>query len=48
VTSPLYVKWGIKQHDNEQLRQKYIREALPEIRKLGLTPADNDLGRRFT
>lgn len=48
VTSPQYVKWGIKQHNNEELRQKYIREALPEILKLGLQPADNDLGRRFT
>lgn len=48
VTSPLYVKWGIKQHDNEQLRQKYIAEALPEIARLGLTPPDNHVGRRFT
>lgn len=48
VTSPLYVKWGIKQHNNEQLRQKYIAQALPEILKLGLTPADDQLGRRFT
>jgi ring-1,2-phenylacetyl-CoA epoxidase subunit PaaA len=47
VTSPLYVKWGIKQHNNEELRQKYIREALPEIRKLGLAAPDNQLGRRF-
>jgi ring-1,2-phenylacetyl-CoA epoxidase subunit PaaA len=48
VTSPLYVKWGIKQHNNEELRQKYIQEALPEILKLGLTAPDNNLGRRFT
>lgn len=47
VNSPVYVKWGIKQHNNEELRQKYIAEALPEIRKLGLTPADNLLNRRF-
>lgn len=48
VTSPLYVKWGIKQHNNEELRQKYISEALPEIARLGLTPPDNHAGRRFT
>jgi ring-1,2-phenylacetyl-CoA epoxidase subunit PaaA len=48
TTSPLYVKWGIKQHSNEDLRQRYIKEALPEILKLGLEPADNQAGRRFT
>jgi ring-1,2-phenylacetyl-CoA epoxidase subunit PaaA len=48
VTSPRYVKWGIKQHSNEDLRQRYIKEALPEILKLGLEPADNLAGRRFT
>lgn len=47
TNSPIYVKWGIKQHSNEELRQKYIKEALPEILKLGLTPADNLLGRKF-
>jgi 1,2-phenylacetyl-CoA epoxidase catalytic subunit len=47
VNSPVYVKWGIKQHSNEELRQKYIAEALPEIKKLGLIPADNLLNRRF-
>ena len=47
TNSPIYVKWGIKQHTNEELRQKYIADALPEIKKLGLTPADNLLNRRF-
>jgi ring-1,2-phenylacetyl-CoA epoxidase subunit PaaA len=47
VNSPLYVKWGIKMHSNEELRQKYIAEALPEIRKLGLTVPDNLANRRF-
>ena len=45
--SPIYVKWGIKQHTNEQLRQKYIAEAVPEITKLGLTVPDNLANRRF-
>ena len=47
TNSPVYVKWGIKQRNNEELRQKYIAEALPEIRKLGLQAADNLLNRRF-
>ncbi len=47
VNSPVYVRWGIKQHTNDELRRKYIAEALPEIRKLGLTPADDELNRRF-
>ena len=45
--SPLYVKWGIKMHENEALRQKYIAEAIPEIRKLGLEVPDNLAHRRF-
>lgn len=46
-TSPLYVKWGIKLHENEALRQKYIAEAIPEIEKLGLAVPDNLANRRF-
>jgi len=45
--SPIYVKWGIKQHTNEELRQKYIAEAIPEIAKLGLMVPDNLANRRF-
>ena len=47
VNSPLYVKWGIKMHENEALRQKYIAEAIPEIAKLGLEVPDNLANRRF-
>jgi 1,2-phenylacetyl-CoA epoxidase catalytic subunit len=46
-TSPLYVKWGIKMHENEALRQKYIAEAVPEVRKLGLEVPDSLANRRF-
>lgn len=46
-TSPLYVKWGIKMHENEALRQKYIAEAIPEIEKLELEVPDNLANRRF-
>lgn len=45
--SPLYVKWSIKTRENEQLRQKYIAEAIPEIEKLGLRVPDNLANRRF-
>lgn len=47
VNSPVYVKWGIKMHTNEQLRQQYIAEAVPEIEKLGLKVPDNLANRRF-
>lgn len=45
--SPAYVKWGIKSHTNEELRQRYIREAIPEIEKLNLQVPDNHANRRF-
>ena len=47
MNSPLYVKWGIKMHGNEELRRKYIAEAIPEIGKLGLEVPDNLSNRRF-
>jgi 1,2-phenylacetyl-CoA epoxidase catalytic subunit len=45
--APAYVKWGIKSHTNEELRVKYIAEAIPEIEKLGLQVPDNKANRRF-
>ena len=47
VNSPLYVKWGIKMHTNEELRQRYIADAVPEIEKLGLDVPDHLANRRF-
>ena len=47
VNSPVYVKWGIKMQTNEELRQRYILEAVPEITKLGLEVPDNLANRRF-
>lgn len=47
VNSPVYVKWGLKTHENEALRQKYIAEAIPPIEKLGLTVPDNLANRRY-
>jgi 1,2-phenylacetyl-CoA epoxidase catalytic subunit len=46
-TSPLYVKWGIKSRSNAELREKYRKEAVPEIEKLGLTVPDAMANRRF-
>lgn len=47
TNAPIYVKWGIKQHTNEELRQKYIVEAVPEIERLGLVVPDPLANRRF-
>lgn len=47
VNAPIYVKWGIKMQTNEQLRQQYIAEAVPEIEKLGLEVPDHLANRRF-
>ena len=46
-SSPDYVKWGIKSASNEELRQKYMREAIPEIEKLGLEVPDPLANRKF-
>lgn len=45
--SPEYVKWGIKSHTNEELRQRYIAEVIPELQKLELELPDNKANRRF-
>ena len=45
--SPAYVKWGIKSHTNNELRLKYIEEAIPEIEALGFEVPDNNVNRRF-
>ena len=47
TNAPIYVKWGIKQHTHEELRQKYIVEAVPEIERLGLVVPDPLANRRF-
>jgi ring-1,2-phenylacetyl-CoA epoxidase subunit PaaA len=47
TNSSIYVKWGIKQHSNEELRRKYIAEAVPEIERLGLVVPDPLANRRF-
>lgn len=47
TNSSIYVKWGIKQHSNEELRRKYIAEAVPEIERLGQVVPDPLANRRF-
>jgi len=47
TNAPIYVKWGIKQHTNEELRKKYMAEAIPEIERLGLVVPDPLANRRF-
>ena len=46
-TAPEYVKWGIKSASNDELRRRYMTEAIPEIEKLGLTVPDPLANRRF-
>ncbi len=47
ANSQVYVKWGIKSRSNEELRQRYIRDTVPIIEKLGLIVPDHRANRRF-
>ncbi len=45
--SDAYVRWGLRELNNEDLRQQYIAETRPLLEELGITvPADTD-NRRF-
>ncbi|MFN3256317.1 MAG: Phenylacetic acid catabolic protein [Ilumatobacter sp.] len=45
--SEAYVRWGLREMNNEDLRQQYIAETRPLLEQLGITvPADTD-NRRF-
>jgi ring-1,2-phenylacetyl-CoA epoxidase subunit PaaA len=45
--SDAYVRWGLRELNNEDLRQQYIAETRPLLDELGITvPADTD-NRRF-
>lgn len=46
-TAPEYVKWGIKSGNNEELRQQYIEDTVPEVEKLGLTVPDHTANRKY-
>jgi 1,2-phenylacetyl-CoA epoxidase catalytic subunit len=42
-----YIRWGLKKHRNEELRQAYIREVRPLLEGLGLDVPDEKLNRKF-
>lgn len=46
--SDIYVKWGIKVHGNEELRQMYIAETVPLIEALELDVPDHMANRQYT
>ncbi|MCB8920429.1 MAG: 1,2-phenylacetyl-CoA epoxidase subunit A [Ardenticatenaceae bacterium] len=41
--SPVLMRWGIKTRSNDDLRQEFINEEIPEVLALGLTIPDPDL-----
>lgn len=38
--SPTLIKWGIKTRTNDELRQEFVNELVPELHALGLTIPD--------
>ncbi len=46
--SDIYVKWGIKVHGNEELRQKYIAETVPLIEALDFEVPNHLANRQYT
>ena len=42
-----YRAWGLKKHTNEQLRQAFIANTVPQIQALGLSTPDHLANRRF-
>ncbi len=42
-----YLRWGLKKHRNEELRQAYIREVRPLLEGLGLEVPHEKLNRKF-
>lgn len=45
--SDTYVKWGLRQKNNEELRQQFIADTRPMLDKLGITVPDDTANRRF-
>lgn len=41
--SPQLIRWGIKTRTNDELRQEFVNELVPELLALGLTLPDPDL-----
>jgi 1,2-phenylacetyl-CoA epoxidase catalytic subunit len=42
-----YLRWRLKKHRNEELRQAYIREVRPLLEGLGLQVPPEHLNRKF-
>jgi 1,2-phenylacetyl-CoA epoxidase catalytic subunit len=45
--SDAYVKWGLRRHNNEELRQQYIADTRPMLEKLGIEVPADTTNRRF-
>ena len=45
--SDTYVKWGLRQKNNEELRQQFIADTRPMLEKLGIDVPDDTANRRF-
>lgn len=45
--SDVYVKWGLRQKNNEELRQQYIVDTRPMLEKLGIAVPADTANRRF-
>jgi len=45
--SDVYVKWGLRQKNNEELRQHYIADTRPMLENLGIRVPDDTTNRRF-
>jgi ring-1,2-phenylacetyl-CoA epoxidase subunit PaaA len=45
--SDAYVKWGLRRHNNEELRQHYIADTRPMLEKLGIEVPDDTATRKF-
>jgi 1,2-phenylacetyl-CoA epoxidase catalytic subunit len=42
-----YRAWGLKKHTNQQLRDAFISDTIPQLEAIGLDVPDNTAGRRY-
>lgn len=45
--SEAYVRWGLRQKNNEELREQYIADTRPMLERLGIDVPDDTANRRF-
>lgn len=45
--SDVYVKWGLRHKNNEELRQQYIADTRPMVEKLGIEVPEDTANRRY-